>query len=126
MLVVANVIFPIFPYYFIWDFGYFNFGYISISASLCGVQFIVQALCGNIHLPGPLQTSDGEIATSLMYADAVWDRVALEEDELGFGVGDAIEILNMTDDVWWYGSVNSANGWFPASFVRVSAFLLLH
>ncbi len=61
-----------------------------------------------------------------MYADAVWDRVALDEDELSFGVGDAIEILNMTDDVWWYGSVNSANGWFPASFVRVSTFLLLH
>jgi len=55
-----------------------------------------------------------------MYADAVWDRVALEDDELSFSVGDAIEILDMTDDVWWYGSVQCFNGWFPASFVRVS------
>lgn len=71
------------------------------------------------------QNSDGVIATSLMYADAVWDRVALEDDELSFSVGDAIEILDMTDDVWWYGSVDSANGWFPASFVRVSLLFLL-
>lgn len=68
-----------------------------------------------------VQTSDGGvIATSLMYADAVWDRMALDDDELSFKVGDAVEILDMTDDVWWYGSVDSANGWFPASFVRVS------
>ena len=71
-------------------------------------------------LPLPVQPSDGVIATSLMYADAVWDRLALEDDELSFGVGDAIEILDMTDDVWWYGSVDASNGWFPASFVRVS------
>lgn len=71
-----------------------------------------------------LQTSDGVIATPLMYADAVWDRVALEEDELSFRVGNAVEILDMTDDVWWYGCVDSTNGWFPASFVRVSAVCL--
>lgn len=70
--------------------------------------------------PLPVQPSDGVIATSLMYADAVWDRLALEDDELSFRVGDAIEILDMTDDVWWYGSVDTSNGWFPASFVRVS------
>ena len=60
------------------------------------------------------------IATSLMYADAVWDRVALEDDELSFDVGDVIEILDMSDDIWWHGSVGEKSGWFPASFVRVS------
>lgn len=54
-----------------------------------------------------------------MYADAVWDRVALDQDELSFRVGDVIEILDMTDDVWWHGSVGDSSGWFPASFVRV-------
>lgn len=55
-----------------------------------------------------------------MCADAVWDHDAQDGDELAFRVGDVIEILDMTDDVWWQGSVQSAIGWFPASFVRVS------
>ena len=54
-----------------------------------------------------------------MYADAVWDRDAQDGDELTFRVGDVIEILDMTEDVWWQGSVKDAVGWFPASFVRV-------
>lgn len=54
-----------------------------------------------------------------MYADAVWDHDAQDTDELTFKVGDVIEILDMTDDVWWQGSVQNATGWFPASFVRV-------
>ena len=65
------------------------------------------------------QSSEGVIATALMYADAVWDREALDKDELSFRVGDVIEILDMTDDVWWHGSVGDVAGWFPASFVRV-------
>lgn len=69
-----------------------------------------------------MQNAEGSlIATALMYADAVWDRVALDNDELSFRVGDAIEILDMTDDVWWHGSVGTSSGWFPSSFVRVSA-----
>lgn len=59
------------------------------------------------------------IATPLVYADAVWDRDAQDSDEISFEVGDVIEILDMTDDVWWQGSVHDTVGWFPASFVRV-------
>ena len=44
----------------------------------------------------------------------------MEPDELGFRVGEVIEILDMTDDQWWHGSVGDASGWFPSSFVRVS------
>ena len=55
-----------------------------------------------------------------MCADAVWDRDSQETDELSFRVGDVIEILDMSDDVWWQGSANDKMGWFPASFVRVS------
>lgn len=54
-----------------------------------------------------------------MYADVVWDRVAVEDDELSFRVGDVIEILDMTDDIWWHGSVHEDSGWFPSTFVRV-------
>ena len=75
----------------------------------------------SLSLPPSLpQNSENLIATSLMYADAVWDRVALESDELSFRVGEVIEILDMTDDMWWQGSVRDRSGWFPSSFVRVS------
>ena len=66
------------------------------------------------------------IVTPLVYADAVWDRDAQDSDELAFKVGDVIEILDMTDDVWWQGSVESAIGWFPASFVRVRIILFIN
>ena len=59
------------------------------------------------------------VATPLIHGDAVWDRVALDGDELSFSVGEEVEVLDMTDDVWWYGSVKDKTGWFPASFVRV-------
>ena len=67
-----------------------------------------------------LQNSESVMATSLMYADVVWSRVAQDRDELGFTVGDEVQVLDMTDDMWWYGSVQDTVGWFPASFVRVT------
>lgn len=70
-----------------------------------------------------VQGSGNLIATPLMCADAVWDRSAQESDDLSFKVGDVIEILDMSDDVWWQGSVNNTVGWFPASFVRVGGAL---
>jgi hypothetical protein len=66
------------------------------------------------------QSPDNLVVTSLMYADAVWDRVGLESDELSFRVGDVIEILDMSDDTWWQGNVKEKCGWFPSAFVRVS------
>lgn len=72
------------------------------------------------------QNSEGVIATALMYADVVWDREPSDEDELSFRVGDVIEILDMTDDVWWQGSVVDSTGWFPSSFVRVSTNSMVH
>ena len=59
-----------------------------------------------------------------MYADALWDRAAQEGDELSFRVGDVIEILDMTDDVWWHGSKGETSGWFPSSFVRVRGYIV--
>ena len=69
--------------------------------------------------PSP-QNPENLVVTSLMYADAVWDRVGLESDELSFRVGDVIEILDMSDDTWWQGNVQEKCGWFPSTFVRVS------
>jgi Variant SH3 domain len=54
------------------------------------------------------------------HAEAVWDHVTVEPDELGFRAGDEIEVINMSDRDWWWGQTSSAAGWFPASFVNVS------
>ena len=91
------------------------------SPSLPPPLSLPPSLSSSLSLPPSLpQNSENLIATSLMYADVVWDRVALESDELSFRVGEVIEILDMTDDMWWQGSVRDRSGWFPSSFVRVS------
>ena len=72
--------------------------------------------------PTHAQNPENLVVTSLMYADAVWDRVGLESDELSFRVGDVIEILDMSDDTWWQGNVQEKSGWFPSAFVRVSEY----
>lgn len=53
-------------------------------------------------------------------AEAVWDHVAMEPEELAFRAGDVIEVLDTMDRDWWWGSRCEDSGWFPAAFVRVS------
>ena len=84
------------------------------------ISFTMRCIWGiYLLLTFNVQNAEGIVATQLMYADAVWDRVTVEDDELSFKVGDVIEILDMTDDKWWHGSVGESTGWFPANFVRV-------
>ncbi|XP_023726121.2 rho guanine nucleotide exchange factor 4 [Cryptotermes secundus] len=52
-------------------------------------------------------------------AEAVWDHVAMEPEELAFRAGDVIEVLDTMDRDWWWGSRNEDSGWFPAAFVRL-------
>jgi hypothetical protein len=47
----------------------------------------------------------------------VWDHVTLDEDELDFSSGDAIEVVDMADRDWWWGRTPAGEGWFPAAFV---------
>ncbi|KAL1491966.1 hypothetical protein ABEB36_012477 [Hypothenemus hampei] len=55
----------------------------------------------------------------MILAEAVFDHVAIEADELPFRAGDVIEVEDITDREWWWGSNNSKWGWFPAQFVRL-------
>jgi hypothetical protein len=59
------------------------------------------------------------IETDLLYADALWDHTPSDPQELPFKANDVIEILDMSNDDWWYGCVDFSSGWFPASFVRL-------
>ncbi|XP_050306057.1 uncharacterized protein LOC126743130 isoform X2 [Anthonomus grandis grandis] len=52
-------------------------------------------------------------------AEAVFDHVAIEENELPFGAGDVIEVEDTHDREWWWGTNGSRHGWFPAQFVRL-------
>lgn len=64
----------------------------------------------------PLQLiSDG----SVVYAEALWDHVTMDDQELGFKAGDVIEVVDATNKEWWWGRIMDSEGWFPASFVRV-------
>lgn len=56
----------------------------------------------------------------MVLAEAVWDHVAMEAEELGFRAGDVIEVLDTLDRDWWWGTRGEASGWFPSAFVRVS------
>lgn len=59
--------------------------------------------------------SDG----SVVYAEALWDHVTMDDQELGFKAGDVIEVVDATNKEWWWGRILDSEGWFPASFVRV-------
>uniref|UniRef100_A0A672JHQ7 Rho guanine nucleotide exchange factor 4 n=1 Tax=Salarias fasciatus TaxID=181472 RepID=A0A672JHQ7_SALFA len=73
--------------------------------------------CVSLSLPVPLSSqliSDG----SVVYAEALWDHVTMDDQELGFKAGDVIEVVDATNKEWWWGRMVDSEGWFPASFVR--------
>lgn len=69
----------------------------------------------------PQLISDG----SVVYAEALWDHVTMDDQELGFKAGDVIEVMDATNKEWWWGRILDSEGWFPASFVRVRAWCFL-
>lgn len=55
----------------------------------------------------------------VVLAEAVWDHVAMEPEELGFRAGEVVEVLDTLDRDWWWGTRGEQAGWFPSAFVRV-------
>ncbi|XP_047424160.1 spermatogenesis-associated protein 13 isoform X2 [Mugil cephalus] len=54
-----------------------------------------------------------------VYAEALWDHVTMEEQELAFKAGDVIRVLDASHKDWWWGRDADREAWFPSSFVRV-------
>uniref|UniRef100_A0A914VHU1 Uncharacterized protein n=2 Tax=Plectus sambesii TaxID=2011161 RepID=A0A914VHU1_9BILA len=55
-------------------------------------------------------------------AEAAWDHVAMQPDELPFAAGDVIKVLDWSSHPeLWFGSCHDRSGWFPASHVRLLA-----
>lgn len=57
---------------------------------------------------------------SVVCAEALWDHVTMDDQELGFKAGDVIQVLEASNKDWWWGRNEDKEAWFPASFVRVS------
>ncbi|XP_067008180.1 spermatogenesis-associated protein 13 isoform X2 [Anabrus simplex] len=55
----------------------------------------------------------------VILAEAVWDHVTMEPEELAFRAGDEIEVLDTVNRDWWWGTRGEDSGWFPAAFVRL-------
>ncbi|CAH1245346.1 ARHGEF9 [Branchiostoma lanceolatum] len=53
------------------------------------------------------------------YAEALWDHVTMDPDELAFRAGEVIEVTDLNDKDWWWGCIEDREGWFPAAFVRL-------
>lgn len=56
----------------------------------------------------------------MVYAEALWDHVTMDDQELAFKAGDVIQVLEASNKDWWWGRSEDKEAWFPASFVRVS------
>ncbi|XP_052219346.1 uncharacterized protein LOC127836694 isoform X3 [Dreissena polymorpha] len=60
-----------------------------------------------------------EYEDALTYAEALWDHITMDQEELVFRAQDLIEVVDMADRDWWYGVIEDREGWFPAAFVRI-------
>ncbi|XP_054463813.1 GRB2-related adapter protein 2a [Anoplopoma fimbria] len=60
-------------------------------------------------MPNPQRASTQQVK-------AVYDFIAEEDDELGFGAGDIIELLDRSDASWWKGRLRGKSGLFPANY----------
>ncbi|XP_072849817.2 spermatogenesis-associated protein 13 isoform X2 [Pogona vitticeps] len=71
--------------------------------------------------PGGEQLAINELISdgSMVYAEALWDHVTMDDQELAFKAGDVIQVLEASNKDWWWGRNEEKEAWFPASFVRL-------
>ncbi|PNJ02795.1 SPATA13 isoform 8, partial [Pongo abelii] len=70
--------------------------------------------------PGGEQLAINELISdgNVVCAEALWDHVTMDDQELGFKAGDVIQVLEASNKDWWWGRSEDKEAWFPASFVR--------
>ncbi|XP_058041879.1 spermatogenesis-associated protein 13 isoform X3 [Ahaetulla prasina] len=71
--------------------------------------------------PGGEQLAVSELISdgNVVYAEALWDHVTMDDQELAFKAGEVIQVLEASNKDWWWGRNEDKEAWFPASFVRL-------
>ncbi|XP_078258548.1 uncharacterized protein LOC144595217 isoform X3 [Rhinoraja longicauda] len=71
--------------------------------------------------PGGEQLAVNELISDghIVCAEALWDHVTMDDQELGFKAGEVIQVLDASNKEWWWGMIDDKEAWFPASFVRL-------
>nr|XP_032833776.1 rho guanine nucleotide exchange factor 4-like isoform X4 [Petromyzon marinus] len=92
---------------------------------LCGTTClcVTTSLCVALHLrvsPCPRACAPQLLDEGgVVLAEALWDHVSLDAQELPFQAGQLLRVTDASDRAWWWGCTGDAAGWFPASFVRL-------
>lgn len=82
------------------DFCQVSFWYLQFG----GEQLVINELI-----------SDGNVVC----VEVLWDYVIMDDQELGFKVGDVIQVLEVFNKDWWWGCSEDKEVWFFVSFVRL-------
>ncbi|OWB75797.1 hypothetical protein B5S31_g5783 [[Candida] boidinii] len=53
------------------------------------------------------------------YAEALYDYIPQQKDDLQFKSGDKIKIIEKKSEYWWFGELNSKTGMMPANYVKL-------
>ena len=69
-----------------------------------------------LPVQGRLRPPPGALRPPPAQVRALYSFQVEEEDELGFGVGDVIEVLDSSDASWWTGRLRGRSGLFPANY----------
>ncbi|XP_053404254.1 uncharacterized protein LOC123554283 isoform X2 [Mercenaria mercenaria] len=92
---------------------------LSDESDLSFDQASLQERSVSIQSSSSQLTAMDEDEDNLTYAEALWDHITMDPEELGFRAQDVIEVLDMADKDWWFGVIDDREGWFPATFVRI-------
>ena len=59
------------------------------------------------------------VAPSIRQGRSLYEFQAMDHTHLTFGANVVINILKSDNNQWWFGELNGARGWFPASYLEV-------
>ncbi|KAE8605248.1 hypothetical protein XENTR_v10015042 [Xenopus tropicalis] len=74
----------------------------------------------HVKLLGPNNEKAAPAFIPVCQVIAMYDYIANNEDELHFGKGQLINVLNKDDVDWWQGEINGVTGLFPSNYVKMT------
>ncbi|GCB72200.1 hypothetical protein scyTo_0001866 [Scyliorhinus torazame] len=74
----------------------------------------------HVKLLGQSSGKSTPAPTPVCQVIAIYDYIAVNDDELSFSKGQLINVLNKDDPDWWQGELNGINGLFPSNYVKIT------